>query len=189
MMTQLKEFFRSQYECTEEELRELTNYFTPLQVSEEEILVQSDEICRSFYFINKGSLKACFINEEGQETIRLVAFENAFLTTIHSFITQIPTTENICACEKSEILAISHSNFQKALQHLPFFKNFYIHILERTYVNNHWRLETFLRMDAKQRYAHILEHKPQLAQRLSNKNLAYYIGITPESLSRIKARI
>lgn len=189
MTGQLKDFFRKRYSTTEEELERLAGYFNLQKVEKEEVLSNGGEKCRYLYFINKGSLKACFVNESGQETIRFISFENAFLTTIHSFIDQTVTSENICACERSEVLAISHSDFKEALESISFFKDFYIFMLERTYVTNHWRIESFLRMDAKHRYAYIREQKPNLIQRLSNKNLAHYIGITQESLSRIKAKI
>lgn len=188
MTGQLKDFFRLRYSTSEEELEKLAGYFSVQEAAKGEVLSNSGEKCRYLYFINRGSLKACFINETGQETIRFVSFENSFLTTIHSFVDQTPTNENICACEKSEVLAISHSDFKRALESISFFKDFYIFMLERTYVTNHWRIESFLRMDAKHRYAYILEQKPHLVQRLSNKNLAHYIGITQESLSRIKAK-
>lgn len=189
MTTQLKDFFRQRYSSTEEELEKLSTLFKAQKVAKEEILINSGERCKYLYFIIKGSLKACFINENGQETIRFISFENAFITTFHGFIDQIPTNETICACEKSEVLAISHSDFKIALESISFFKDFYIFMLERTYVINHWRIESFLRMDAKQRYSYIIEQKPHLIQRLSNKNLAHYIGITQESLSRIKAKL
>jgi len=114
--------------------------------------------------------------------------ENQFISSIHSFIKQVPSSEFICAVEASELLAISYIDFRSALSRISLFKDFYIKMLEGTYLNNHWRIETFLRLDAKQRYEYILEHNKQLVQRLSNKNLSSFLGITQESLSRIKAK-
>ena len=70
----------------------------------------------------------------------------------------------------------------------PLFKDFYIKMLEGTYLHNHWRIETFLRLGAKQRYEYVMANNKQLVQRLSNKNLSSFLGITQESLSRIKAK-
>ncbi len=189
MMTgSLEKVLANNFTCTEEEISEFVKYFKYKKASKEEVLIQSGDVCRYFYFIINGCVKACFIDDKGQETIRFVSFENQFISSMHSFIEQTPTNEFICACEHSELLAISHSDFKFALNKIPLFKDFYINLLEMAYVNNHWRIETFLRLDAKQRYEYMLKNNNKLVQRLSNKNLSSFLGITQESLSRIKAK-
>ena len=188
MIDHLEQFFAEKFTTNEEEISDVIKYFRPVKANKNEILVKSGDVCRDFFFIIKGCLKAFFIDSKGQETIRYVAFENQFISTIHSFIRQTPSNEYICAVEPSELLTISYSDFNTALNSIPLFKDFYIKILEGTYLNNHWRIETFLRLDAKQRYEYILKNDQQMVQRLSNKNLAGFLGITQESLSRIKAK-
>jgi len=188
MTESLEQVLEENFNGTKDEITEFVNYFKYKKVAKDEILVESGEVCRYFYFVISGSLKACFIDEKGQETIRFVSFENQFISSVYSFIEQTPSTEFICACEHSELLYISHVDFKDALSKIPLFKDFYINLLERAYLNNHWRIETFLSLDAKQRYEYILKNNSQLVQRLSNKNLSSFLGITQESLSRIKAK-
>lgn len=187
MTEKLEQFFRKNFTTTEKEISEAVSYFKYKKVSKNQVLKESGDICKFLYFISSGCIKAGFINSDGKETIRFVSFENQFISSVHSFIEQTPSNEFISACENSELLIISHLDFKAALDNIPLIKNFYIKMLEKAYVNNHWRIETFLSLDAKQRYKYLLENNKQLVQRLSNKDLSSFLGITQESLSRIKA--
>ncbi|WP_372755863.1 Crp/Fnr family transcriptional regulator [Labilibaculum sp.] len=188
MTESLEQFIRDNFTSTEKEIAEFVSYFKPVKATKDEVMLENGEVCRYFYFIIKGCVKAYFIDAKGQESIRYVAFENGFISNIHSLIKQIPSSEFIRAVEASELLAISYTDFKFALSKRNLFKDFYIKMLEATYLNNHWRIETFLRLDAKQRYEYMLTNSKQMVQRLSNKNLAGFLGITQESLSRIKAK-
>ncbi|WP_372772988.1 Crp/Fnr family transcriptional regulator [Mangrovibacterium sp.] len=188
MKEKLEEFLAEKFNAGENEITEVVANFKTINATKDEVLVEKGKVCRHLYFIVSGCIKACFTDDRGQETIRYVAFENQFISSIHSFIKQTPTNEYICAVEPSVLLVISYADFKTALRNSSLFKDFYIGMLEGTYLNNHWRIETFLRLDAKQRYEYILKNNPQLVQRLSNKNLSSFLGITPESLSRIKAK-
>lgn len=141
-----------------------------------------------YLFIVKGGVKACFVDDKGVETIRYAAFDNEFIASIYSFIKQTPSDEYICAVEACELLAISFNDFKNVLSKSTLLKDLYIKMLEETYLYNHWRIETLLRLDARQRYEYMLQKNRKLVQRLSNKNLSSYLGITQESLSRIKSK-
>ncbi|MFA7326532.1 MAG: Crp/Fnr family transcriptional regulator [Candidatus Kapaibacterium sp.] len=188
MTESLEQFLAANFTCTEDEISEVVKYFRHKKAAKDEVLIESDKVCRYFYFVIKGCVKAFFIDSNGQETIRYVAFENQFISSIHSFIKQTPSNEYICTVEPSELLFISYTDFKSVLSRSSLFKDLYIKLLETTYQNNHWRIETFLRLNAKQRYEYLLKNNNQLVQRLSNKNLSNFLGITQESLSRVKAK-
>ena len=188
MTESLEQFFATNFTTTEDEISEVVKYFKYVKSKKDEVLTENGKVCRYFFFIVKGCVKANFIDSNGQETIRYVAFENQLISSIHSFIKQTPSNEYITAIEPSELLAISYTDFKSALSKSSLFKDFYIKVLERTYMNNHWRIETFLRLGAKERYEYLFKNSRQLVQRLSNKDLSSFLGITQESLSRIKAK-
>lgn len=188
MKESLEQFLANSFITTENEVSDVLNFFNPINVPKNELLVENGYVCRHLFFIVEGCLKAYFIDSSGQETIRYVAFEDQFISSMHSFVKQIPSNEYISAVEPSELLAISHDDFKLALSRSSLFKDFYIKMLEGTYLNNHWRIETFLRLNAKQRYEYLLKNNKQLVQRLSNKDLSSFLGITQESLSRVKAK-
>ncbi|HAK28876.1 MAG TPA: Crp/Fnr family transcriptional regulator, partial [Sphingobacterium sp.] len=98
-------------------------------------------------------------------------------------------TEVIQAVEETEVLSISNTDFIFLRANMPGWDNFYIYILEYglTVVNN--KLSSLLTQTAKERYRDLLKNNPELIQRLSNANLAAYLAISPETLSRLKSTI
>ena len=188
MTEKLKTYFANNFRTTSTEIEQLVSVFEAKFVKKNEILISKGDICRYTYFVCKGSVRAYFINDDGQEATRYIALENKFITSLHSFISQSPTNEFIETSEQSELLQISYSDFKKIIEETTLGRDLYNKQLENAYINNHWRLESFLKMSAKQRYDFLLQTNPAIIQRLSNKIVASYLGITQESLSRIKAQ-
>ncbi|TAG59742.1 MAG: Crp/Fnr family transcriptional regulator [Cytophagales bacterium] len=188
MTEQLEQFLTLTIRATQDDLGKILSCFKVRQIAKNEILLNDTETCRHIYFINSGSVRAYFIDEEGNEATRYIAFENNFITTLNSFITQTTSTEFLQATENGEVMAISYQDFRQLLSILPIWKDLYIKQLEIAYTTNTWRLESFIKMDAKQRYDYLFETNPKVIQRLSNKIVANYLGITQESLSRLKGK-
>ncbi|MBJ2176490.1 Crp/Fnr family transcriptional regulator [Aureibaculum sp. A20] len=188
MTERLEQFLVNKFECTSEEVSEVVKNFKYIEAAKEELLNEDGNICRNLYFVIEGCVKCNFIDANGQETIRYVAFENQLISSFHSFIKGTPSNEYITVVEPSKLLTISHTDFKLGLSKSSLFKDFYIKMLEITYLNNHWRIRTFLSLDAKQRYEYLIKNDKRIVQRLSNKNLSHFLGITQESLSRIKAK-
>jgi CRP-like cAMP-binding protein len=184
----LKTYFSHNFETTTTEIEQVVSAFKEKIVKKNEILISKGDICRYAYFVCKGSVRAYFIDDDGQEATRYIATENQFITTIHAFISQTPTNEFIEATEQAELLQISYNDFKKIIEETTLARDLYNKQLEVAYSTNHWRLESFLKMSAKQRYDFLLQTNPAFIQRLSNKIVASYLGITQESLSRIKAQ-
>ena len=188
MKEQLRTYFANNFKATPIEVEKLVTAFKEKSVKKNEILISKGDVCRYTYFISKGSVRAYFIDNDGKESTRYIAIENQFITTIHSFISQTPTNEFIQATEQAELLQISHADFKTIIEETTLGRDLYTNQLEVAYQTNHWRLESFLKMSAKQRYDFLIETNPAIIQRLSNKIVASYLGITQESLSRLKAQ-
>jgi CRP-like cAMP-binding protein len=188
MIEKLSAYFANNFQATKAEIERLACAFKQKNVKKNDTLVSKGEICKYSYFICKGSVRTYFLNDEGHESTRYIALENQFITTIHSFISQTPTNESIQATENSDLLYISFIDFKKVISETTLARDLYIKQLEVAYIINHWRLESFLKMNAKQRYEFLLKSNPAIIQRLSNKIVASYLGVTQESLSRLKAQ-
>lgn len=141
MTASLEHFLANNFKCTKDEILEVVKYFKHIEATKDEVLAKDNEVCRHLYFIIKGCVKAYFIDSKGQETIRYVALENSFISSIYSFISQTPSKEYICSVEFSELLAISYTDFKLALSTSSLFKDFYIKMLEGTYWNNSQRFD------------------------------------------------
>ncbi len=188
MTSQLAIHLQNSFDINHQELDKVLGFFKYKKVLKNEILLNKNETAKHLYFVLSGSVRAFFIEEDGLEATRYIAFENNFITSLNSFIKQEPTNEYLQATENGELLALSYDSFKTLLSTVAIWKDFYIKQLEVAYTTNHWRLESFIKMDAKQRYDYLIEIYPQMIQRLSNKTVASYLGITQESLSRIKVK-
>ncbi|WP_254562047.1 Crp/Fnr family transcriptional regulator [Dyadobacter diqingensis] len=189
MHEQLALYIRQRIVVNDDELQTILSYFIPLKSVKNEFLVSQGQASQRMFFVGKGCLRIFFINGEGQEATRYLAFENSFATAMVSFITDEPSLEFIQAVQPTESLYISQKDFRNLLEVIPSWEKFYRSYLENAYVNNTNRLMSFITMSATERYCHLLDQNPMVVQRLSNKIVASYLNISQETLSRLKSKI
>lgn len=188
MYEQLTQFIKDKITIDNEDLEAILPFFKPLAVQKNELLVHHSELGQQLYFVNKGCLRIFFINEEGQESTRFLAFENHFASALVSFITGAPAVEYVQALEEAELLCINRSDFFHLLEKHAAWEQFYRHYLEFAYVTNTNRLMSFITMDARTRYESLLKERPIVIKRLPNKIVASFLNISQETLSRLKSR-
>lgn len=186
---QLGNYIRKSITISDEDLKTIFSYFKPLKKNKNEILLEQGQTSQQTFFVGKGCVRIFFINEEGKDVTRYIAFENQFATALVSFITKMPAVENIQVIEKSELLAITHEDFNHLMKIIPQWREFYSNYLEKAYVNNANRLMSFTTMDALERYNQLLKINPTIVKRLPNKIVASYINISQETLSRLKSKV
>lgn len=188
MKVKLSDYLTREFSPTEKDLQLFIETFKAIKANKNELLVAKDDLCKYVYFVCEGSVRAYFIDEDGKEATRYIALEGQFITTIHSFISQTPTNEYIEATENCELLQISYSDFRRLSEETQLARDLYKKQLELAYISNHGRIESFLKMTAKQRYDDLMQKNPAIVRRISNKIVASYLGITQESLSRLKSQ-
>jgi CRP-like cAMP-binding protein len=186
--TQLRKFILDKVSLNEDECAEVLSLYKPMELSRHQILLSEGEPSRKMFFVVKGCLRVFFIKEDGSEVTRRIVFENAFSTTLVGFITGKPSLEYTQALEPTSLLYITQEDFYGLLDRIPNWEKFYRQYLETAYVNNTNRLMSFITQDAGQRYQHLLAEEPAIIQRLPNRIVASYLNVSPETLSRLKAR-
>lgn len=178
----------------EAQLADVLAQFTPVRVKRNELLLREGDVCRLCYFVVKGCIQV-FTHDRraaprnGEESTRDIVVENNWVTELSSFGNQRPANENLRAVEPSHLLAIGFDSFQQLVQTVPTFEQIYRQIIEQSYVNSVFRLNTFVAMDALERIRWMREYQPKLLTRLSSKLVASYLGISPETYSRLKAKL
>jgi CRP-like cAMP-binding protein len=188
MKSQLALYIQNEVDIDEEDLQTVLARFHVLKAKRSDVLLNEGEMNNRIIFVNKGCLRIYFIQEDGQEATRYLAFEDQFATALVSFISRSPSLEFIQAVEASELLTVNHTDFAYLLREVPIWEQFYRKYLEKAYVTNTNRLMSFITMDAGSRYEELLLQHPETIQRLPNKLVASYLNISQETLSRIKAR-
>ena len=165
------------------------NCFKPLHINRNEFLVKEGEVCRNVYFIAKGCLQVFVYDNDMNETTRDIVTEGTWCSELISFGTGKPATENIRTVEACELLAIDREGFQKMMETVPQFDKVYKQILETSYANSVYRINTFVALSALERIKWLMDFRPALMTRVSSKLIASYLGINKDVFSRLKAKL
>ncbi len=172
-----------------ENLDTVLNHFKPLEIDRNQFLLQQGEVCKQVYFIAKGCLQVFTYDNEMNETTRDIVTEGTWCSELLSFSSGQPATENIRTVETCQLLAIDKQSFQTMMQTVPQFDNVYKQILETSYANSVYRINTFVALSALERIKWLMEKRPKLMARVSSKLIASYLGINKDVFSRLKAKL
>jgi CRP/FNR family cyclic AMP-dependent transcriptional regulator len=183
----LKNSLSSQISLSDEQWAFVLSLIKAKKTKRNEILLEKGEVSRHLYFVVKGCLRIFLMDDAGNESTRFLIFDGRFGTAFPSFTLQQPSAAAIQSVEASEILAIHYNDYQTLLNEVPGWERMTRLGLERDYIDSILRIESLISMDARQRYQILMEKNPKLIQRLPNKIVADYLGISQETLSRLKS--
>ena len=172
-----------------QEMELLTPYFRSKSLKRKETLNRIGEVCKDIAFVTKGSLRAYTIDDKGIEHISQLALENHWIADLYSLLSSIPSQYNIEAMEDSEVLLLSAPNLDCIYLKVPLMERFFRKLLEKAYITTLQRFNSTISEPADIRYKNLLQNQPNLLQRVPLVYIASYLGITPESLSRIRKNI
>jgi len=189
MYSQLEKYFKTRTEIDDKTLSYICSYFQLKKTKRNEFLLKEGEICKYYYFVNKGCTRLFNINKEGEEGTRYFHFEDAFATALSSFINQRPAFEFMQTIEPSELLVINRADYFHLVETVPQFGLVYRQILESAYIKSQERIYCFQNLEAIEKVRWVLTNQAKLLTRLSNKMVASYLGLTPQTLSRLKSRL
>lgn len=163
--------------------------FKHIRTKRNEQLLQQGNICKNVYFIAKGCLQVYVYDNDLNETTRDIVTEDNWCSELISFGSGKPATENIRTVEPCELFAIDRQNFKNLMENIPQFDKVYKQILEASYANSVYRINTFVSLTALDRIKWLMEYRPMLMTRLSSKLTASYLGINKDVFSRLKAKL
>src|SRR5919202_2100478 len=171
---------------TEEELRLCTSYFTPKKLRKRQYLLQEGDVCNRLAFVEKGALYSYSIDAKGVQHVIQFAFEGWWIADLYSFFTRTPSKLNIEALEESELLLLEREQHQKLLQEVPKYETYTRILYQNAYVALQQRIEGTLGLSAEEKYSRLMEQHPAILHRVPLHLIASYLGVTPETLSRIR---
>lgn len=189
MFKLLESYIRNITDIDAQSMELIFSKFKLIKVNRNQLLLDYEEVCRNHYFVNKGALRVYTLNNMGVQTIRYFALAGEFGTALPSFIDQKPAFEYLQAIQKSELLTISRTDFYQLVDELPEFAIVYRRILERGFIIAQKRIYGFQGLTAIEKVAWIKHNQPNILLKISNKMAASYIGISPSTLSRMKAKL
>jgi len=153
------------------------------------ILLSSGEIAGCTYFVNYGILRSFNINDNIIEHVLHFACEGWWIGDMYSYISEKPGNLFIEVLEDSEVVIISKENHQDLYKKIPKLERFFRILAENSLVAHQERLIDNLSLSAEERFEKMCKKYPSLIQKVTQKHLASYIGVTPEFFSKMKARL
>jgi len=164
----------------------VTEKFQPRLYRKRQFVLQEGDICTQFNFVVRGCLRTYKIDEKGNTHVLQFATENYWINDLGSFHGVKPSVLNIDALEDTVALQITRDNLISLYKEAPKFDRIFRVLVEKAFVRLQERLLQNISSTAEERYQSFLELYPHLIKRLSQVQIAAFIGVTPEFLSRLR---
>ena len=173
-------------ELTPEEKKLFISLLKPKKVYKRQLLFQEGNIAHYQYFVTKGCLRTYFIDNKGQEHNVQFAIEDWWTGDMHGFLTQKESRFNIIAIEDSEMLSIDRPSMEELYQKVPKFNIYFRQLLQNAFISFQDRILSGMSETAEERYVNFRKKYPSMDKRIPQNQIASFLGITPESLSRVR---
>jgi CRP-like cAMP-binding protein len=188
MFDTLLAYFQQRVTLTADEISMLESAFIPMHLEKGEFLLREGEIAKWGAFVAKGCLRSYVIDNKGKEHIIQFAPENWWLSDTNSMLQKTPTLFFMDALEPTDLLLLDVPSHQKLIQSIPGYAASFQAGFQKHAASKDRRIIATLTADAEERFQNFLDVYPTIAQRVPQHMLASYLGVTPETLSRIRKK-
>ncbi|MBV4360627.1 Crp/Fnr family transcriptional regulator [Pinibacter aurantiacus] len=187
-MDSLLQAIRSYAPISQAEGEYFYSFFRKVKYKKNTLLLEEGSVAHEVFFVEKGCLRQFFFTEKGVEKTCNFVFEQEFLTDLESFSRQTRATTNIIALEPTECLVTTCKDLVECMAASPAVASFFNVIVENVATANIRRIQSLLSQSPEQQFEVLLQNSPKILQRVPQRYIAQYLGIAPESLSRIRKR-
>ncbi len=185
----LMQTIRRRIALSNEEGEVLCRYFEPRTIKKKDLLFREGDIARDVAFVCNGVLRVYALDDEGHDWTLQFAPTDWWVTDLASFIKQEPAHWKVEALENSEVLLLSRENQLKLFADMPQMESYFRVLTENALVAQQQRLQDAMGAPALERYKSFCLKYPSLVDRIAQKHIASYIGVSPEFLSKLKSEI
>ena len=185
-MTEFVSAFNRLSVLSNEASEDLLDCLSAKSFNKGDLLLKNGQVCKNLYFISEGLTKTFFAKEDKEFIMRFFP-EHTLFTVVDSFVSQIPSSYEVMALEKTTVIYITHTDLEALCRKHHSIETAYRKLLSIATINMMKRISEMLEENATERYNHFLKDHGLLLQRISLGDLANYLGITQVSLSRIRA--
>lgn len=171
----------------EKEISFFTSLLKEKRVDKKDFVLQEGQLCQYISFVNSGLLRAYYLDKEDKESTIMFAVADWWITDMYCYINRKPAMLTIQAVEESHIFHLKKDDLEKLYVEVPKFEKFFRIIMQNAYIREQLRIIQNLSLSAEERYHQFLTKYPQIARQVTQKQIASYLGVTPEFLSALRA--
>ncbi|MET7029147.1 Crp/Fnr family transcriptional regulator [Sediminicola luteus] len=174
---------------SKEETETFLSFLSVVEVSKRKRLVEPGSYIRNEYFVIKGCLKGYYLDDNGDKHIIQFAIENWWIGDFDAFYNQVPSKLHVEAIEDSTLLAITYDDLQRLFESIPKFERYFRILVTGAFISLRGRILSTLQKSTKERYLEFCKTYPNIEQRVANYDIANYLGVSAQSLSRIRRNL
>ena len=188
MLDPLNQYINNYTSATlsESDFRLIKSAFVPKKLKKKQFFLQEGEICKFFAFIVRGAMRQYLVTDKGTEHVVHLGIENWWMGDRESWVMHKPSIYNIDAWEDTEMLLITKSDTLKLVQQFPIFDEMVRGMDEKNNIASQKRITSSLSLTAEKRYADFITSHPDFLQRFPQHVIASYLGVTKDTLSRVR---
>ena len=189
MFELLQKSISEKVSLTEEEFNFCKTLFIPKKLRKKQYLLQEGDVCRYTSFVEQGMLRMFTVDEKGNEPILQFSSEGWWVADLYSFLTDEPSNYNIEALEDCELLLITKESWDILLEKIPAFERYFRILIQNSLIATQRRLMSSISETAEEKYIKLTNNFPGCIQRVPQHMIASYLGITRETLSRVRSQM
>ena len=189
MFAQFKKYIQDKIKITDEQFDLISVELVSKKIKKDTLLLRQGDVCSQVFFVSKGLLRAYTIDSFDKEHIIQFGPEDSWVSDRNSFYFNLPAMFYVDAIEDCEVVYINKEFYEKAEKIIPGFNSFTVMILHNSIRFMQRRISLLFGATAEQRYLDFIELYPNLTLRVPQWMIASYLGITPESLSRVRKEL
>jgi CRP-like cAMP-binding protein len=174
---------------SEKDLELLYSALTEISVAKGKFLLMPGTHVKHEYFVNKGCLKAYYLDKKGNKLVIQFAIENWWVGDFEAFYNHVPSRLYIEAIEDSQLLSINYDALQQLYKDAPIFERYFRILTTNAFVSQRERILSTLEKNTKERYLEFCASYPNIEDRVANYDIANYLGVSPENLSRVRRQL
>lgn len=188
MFDLLLSHIQNKVDLPEKQKHQIVSFFTHKKLRKKQYLLQEGDICKCLSFVSKGLLKSYVLDEKGSERINMFAFEGWWISDFNSFINQEKAVLNINAVEETEVLMITLEDYERMMLEIPVMDRYFRILYQNSLVTKDYRLMVSNSFTAEEKYRQLTQRSPEIIKRVPHNLIASYLGLAPETVSRIRKK-